>query len=188
MLRIAPHHEATTDSGRSAALCRLFLPQAVELLAGHVLPFRRDVGTRPAFLIAIAATWAMARWAKARQMRTGQQFHTILAGIGLLIGLPLLVWLAGGAPLAMSRPELKGFNFAGGAEVLPEFFALLVGLTIYTATFIAEIVRAGILAVNKGQSEAAAALGLRPGTAMRLVILPQALRVIIPPMTEASSR
>lgn len=136
-----------------------------------------------AFLVAIAATWAMSRWAKARQMRTGQQFHTILAGIGLLIGLPLIVWLVGGAPLAMSRPELKGFNFAGGAEVLPEFFALLIGLTIYTATFIAEIVRAGILAVNKGQSEAAAALGLRPGTAMRLVILPQALRVIIPPMT-----
>jgi general L-amino acid transport system permease protein len=136
-----------------------------------------------AFLVGIALAWAVGRWAKARQMRTGQQFHSIYAGIGLIIGLPIIVWLLGGAPTAMSWPELKGFNFVGGAEVLPEFFALLLGLTIYTAAFIAEIVRAGVLAVNRGQSEAAAALGLRPGTAMRLVILPQALRVIIPPMT-----
>ena len=136
-----------------------------------------------ALLVAIGLAWAMARWARARQARTGEQFPVIYTGIGLIVGLPLIVWLIGGAPLAMSWPELKGFNFVGGAEVLPEFFALLVGLTIYTAAFIAEIVRAGILAVNKGQSEAAAAVGLRPGQSMRLVILPQALRVIIPPMT-----
>ena len=136
-----------------------------------------------AFLLAIAATYLVGRWARARQARTGEQFHTVWTGIGLIIGLPLIVWLVGGAPIAMSWPEFKGFNFVGGANIAPELTALLIGLTIYTAAFIAEIVRAGILAVNKGQSEAAAALGLRSGTTMRLVILPQALRVIIPPMT-----
>ena len=136
-----------------------------------------------AFLLAIIIAYAITRWAKARQMRTGQQFHSVYTSIGLIVGLPLLVWLVGGAPTAMSVPEFKGFNFTGGANIAPELTALLVGLTIYTAAFIAEIVRAGILAVNKGQSEAAAALGLRAGTSMRLVILPQALRVIIPPMT-----
>jgi general L-amino acid transport system permease protein len=136
-----------------------------------------------AFLLALVLAYAVARWARARQMRTGQQFHTIWSGLALIIGLPLIVWLIGGAPTAMSVPVLKGFNFTGGANIAPELTALLFGLTVYTASFIAEIVRAGILAVNRGQSEAAAALGLRSGTAMRLVILPQALRVIIPPMT-----
>jgi general L-amino acid transport system permease protein len=99
-----------------------------------------------------------------------------------MVGLPALVWLAGGAPHHMSWPELKGFNFAGGTVIQPEFTALLVGLVLYTSAFVAEIVRSGILALHKGQSEAAAALGLSRGQAMRLVLLPQALRVI-PPMT-----
>jgi general L-amino acid transport system permease protein len=136
-----------------------------------------------ALLLGIAASFVLAKWASRRQAATGQQFPTAWASLGLIFGLPLVVFVFAGFPLVWDVPELKGFNFAGGVVLLPEFFALLLGLTIYTAAFIAEIVRAGILAVHRGQSEAAAALGLRPGTSMRLVILPQALRVIIPPMT-----
>jgi general L-amino acid transport system permease protein len=101
----------------------------------------------------------------------------------LAVGLPLIVFLACGAPFALDAPALRGFNFSGGSSLSPEFAALLLGLVIYTGTFIAEIVRAGITAVSWGQSEAAMALGLRSGQRMRLVVLPQALRVIIPPMT-----
>jgi general L-amino acid transport system permease protein len=133
--------------------------------------------------IGVAATIAIFRWARRRQARTGQQFPTGWVGLGLVVGLPLAVFLAAGAPLDLDRPELKGFNFTGGDAVSPEFAALLLGLVVYTGTFIAEIVRAGILAVSHGQSEAAMALGLKPGQRMRLIVLPQALRVIIPPMT-----
>ena len=136
-----------------------------------------------ALLIGTVATYIVARWAKRRQELTGQPFHTIYAGIGLLVGAPLLVWLAGGAPVGMSWPQLKGFNFGGGTVIQPEFTALLLGLVLYTSAFVAEIVRSGILALHKGQSEAAAALGLSRSQAMRLVLLPQALRVIVPPMT-----
>ena len=136
-----------------------------------------------AFVLGLAAAIAVSRWARRRQMATGAQFPSGWVGIGLIVGLPLLVFLAAGAPLAFDWPALKGFNFAGGGAVSPEFAALLLGLTIYTASFIAEIVRAGILSVSWGQSEAASALGLRPSLTMRLVVLPQALRVIIPPMT-----
>jgi general L-amino acid transport system permease protein len=99
------------------------------------------------------------------------------------LGLPFIVWLLGGAPHHMSWPELKGFNFDGGTVIQPEFTALLLGLVLYTSAFVAEIVRSGILALHKGQSEAAMALGLSRGQVMRLVLLPQALRVIVPPMT-----
>jgi general L-amino acid transport system permease protein len=136
-----------------------------------------------AFLVGIAATWFVKRWAKRRQDSTGLPFPTIKAAIGLIFGLPLLVWLLGGAPHHMSWPELKGFNFDGGVVIQPEFTALLLGLVLYTSAFIAEIVRSGILALHKGQSEAAMAIGLSRGQVMRLVLLPQALRVIVPPMT-----
>jgi general L-amino acid transport system permease protein len=136
-----------------------------------------------AFGVGVVATFGIFRWARQRQARTGEQFATGWVGLGLVVGLPLAVFLGSGAPLALDRPELKGFNFVGGHAVSPEFAALLLGLVIYTGTFIAEIVRAGILAVSWGQSEAAMALGLKPGHRMRLIILPQALRVIIPPMT-----
>jgi len=136
-----------------------------------------------ALLVGIAATWFMKRWAKKRQEATGQPFHTVLAGIGLILGLPAVVWLAFGAPHHMSWPELKGFNFDGGTVIQPEFTALLVGLVIYTSAFVAEIVRSGILALHKGQTEAASALGLSRTQVMRLVLLPQAMRVIVPPMT-----
>jgi len=97
--------------------------------------------------------------------------------------LPLLVFFIKGGPITFTLPELRGFNFAGGVRVIPEFVALLLALSTYTAGFIAEIVRAGILAVDKGQTEAAYSLGLRTGPTLRLVVVPQALRVIIPPLT-----
>ncbi|WP_372396794.1 amino acid ABC transporter permease [Azospirillum sp. HJ39] len=136
-----------------------------------------------ALLVALLLTWGISRWAKARQARTGQPFPMGWTGLGLILGLPLLAWLAGGAPIAMDVPKLTGFNFTGGAAVSPEFFAILTGLTIYTSAFIAEVVRSGITAVNWGQTEAARALGLPSGPTLRLVILPQALRVIVPPLT-----
>jgi general L-amino acid transport system permease protein len=136
-----------------------------------------------AFVAGLVIAFVVRRWARARQERTGRQFPSGWVGLGLALGLPALVFLANGAPLRLDMPVLRGFNFAGGTAVSPEFGALLIGLVVYTGTFIAEIVRAGILAVSWGQSEAAMALGLRPGQRMRLVVLPQALRVIIPPMT-----
>ena len=136
-------------------------------------------------LVGIAAAWTVHRWAKARQAATGQQFPSILVGFGLVIAVPFVVWLLGGAPSTMSWPELKGFNFQGGLVIQPEFTALLVGLTLYSSSYVAEIVRSGILALHKGQSEAAAAIGLSRGQAMRLVLLPQALRRIVPPMTSS---
>jgi len=129
------------------------------------------------------ALYFLNRWARQRQARTGQPFPVLVAGVGLLLGLPLLAWLLGGSPTAMDVPKLVGFNFKGGANISPEFAALLLGLVLYTAAFVAEIVRAGIESVSHGQTEAAMAIGLRPGRVLSLVILPQALRVIIPPLT-----
>jgi len=136
-----------------------------------------------ALLIALGLGWGIARWARKRQERTGQLFPTIRVGLALVLLLPALVWLSFGAPTAMDIPVLSGFNFKGGQTVSPEFAALLLGLILYTSAFVAEIVRAGIQSVSHGQVEAAMAIGLRPGPVLRLVILPQALRVIIPPLT-----
>jgi general L-amino acid transport system permease protein len=123
------------------------------------------------------------KWATRRQHLTGKIFPVFRTSIALIIGLPLICWLLGGAPVEMSVPELKGFNFKGGYTVSPEFAALLLGLVLYTAAFVAEVVRAGIQSVSKGQTEAAMAIGLKPGQVLKLIILPQALRVIIPPLT-----
>jgi general L-amino acid transport system permease protein len=136
-----------------------------------------------AMLIGICGTILVARWARQRQERTGEQFHTILAGAGLIILPALAVFLAAGAPLDLDKPVLAGFNFQGGVVISPEFAALLFGLVANTSAFVAEIVRSGIQAVSWGQTEAAGALGLRQGQVLRLVVLPQAIRVIIPPMT-----
>jgi general L-amino acid transport system permease protein len=136
-----------------------------------------------ALLVGIVVAYLVHRWARKRQDLTGQPFPSIIAGFGIVIGLPFLVWLLGGAPSQMSWPGLKGFNFEGGLVIQPEFTALLLGLVLYSSAFIAEIVRSGILALHKGQSEAAMAIGLSRGQSMRLVLLPQALRVIVPPMT-----
>jgi general L-amino acid transport system permease protein len=136
-----------------------------------------------AMLVGMVATFLLNRWAKRRQALTGQQFPILRAALGLIVGIPLLVFLALGAPLALERPVLRGFNFVGGATLTPEFAALLIGLVTYTAAFIAEIVRSGILAVSHGQTEAALAVGLKRSLVLRLVVLPQALRVIVPPTT-----
>jgi len=140
------------------------------------------------FLAAIAAIVGIRRWARKRQEKTGEQFPVFLTSLGLFFGLPLLGLIAAvlvydGVPLSFEYPALTGFNFTGGLVMIPEFVALLLALSAYTAAFIAEIVRAGILAVSHGQTEAARSLGLRNGPTLRLVIIPQALRVIIPPLT-----
>lgn len=136
-----------------------------------------------AFLAGLVIAVIVRYWARARQMRTGRIFPMGRTALALILGLPLLVYLVLGAPIRFELPELKGLNFATGLRVIPEFLALLLALSTYTAGFIAEIVRAGILAVNKGQTEAAYSLGLRPGLTLRLIVVPQALRVIIPPLT-----
>ncbi len=136
-----------------------------------------------AVIIGIVASFFLVRWAHRRQERTGERFPAISAAIGLVIAMPTLVFLVLGAPLTFDYPELQGFNFKGGYELTPEFVSLLLALSIYTAAFIAEVVRAGILSVSHGQTEAAFALGLKRSWTLRLIIIPQAMRVIIPPLT-----
>jgi general L-amino acid transport system permease protein len=135
------------------------------------------------FLTGCIAVYFLRRWARLRQAETGQIFPVFRVSVGILLLLPFITWLVGGAPTAMSVPELKGFNFQGGVNVSPEFAALLMGLVLYTAAFVAEAVRAGIQSVSKGQREAAMSIGLKTNQVLQLVILPQALRVIIPPLT-----
>ncbi|PWL18115.1 amino acid ABC transporter permease [Falsochrobactrum shanghaiense] len=173
------------------------LPQARESLA---LPFGSYLNNRGFFfpapvwgegawllpvalLLGILASLIVARWAYRRQMATGQPFHTLRVSAALIIGLPLLALIATGFPVSFEFPTLGTFNLTGGTQIKPEFLALFLALSFYTAAFIAETVRAGVLGVSKGQSEAAFALGLRPRATMRLVIVPQALRIIIPPLS-----
>lgn len=136
-----------------------------------------------AMLVGAIGAYILAQRADKKQAETGHRPKTLLPSLGMIFGLAAVVWLVGGAPTDVNTPELRGFNFQGGQSLSPEFLALLLGLTIYTSAFIAEIVRSGIQAVNYGQTEAAKAVGLNPGTTLRLVVLPQALRVIIPPIT-----
>ena len=136
-----------------------------------------------AFAVGLLALIALKLWAKRRQDRTGRRFPMFWIGFALVIAPPAIILVATGFPIGFERPELRGFNFVGGVRLIPEFVALLVALTTYTAAFIAEVVRAGILAVPRGQTEAALALGLRRGLMLRLVVVPQALRVIVPPLT-----
>ena len=135
------------------------------------------------FVLGIVAALIVGRWAHRRHMATGQPFPMLWVGLGLVIVPTLIVYFALGQPLDWDVPERTRFNFRGGFNVTPELVALWWALATYTGAFISEIVRAGILSVSKGQSEAAHALGLRPGLTMRKIIIPQALRVIIPPLT-----
>lgn len=135
------------------------------------------------FGLAVVAAIVIERWAFKRRERTGQTFPTWRVNLLLVFVLPLLLYFLLGSPLSWEYPELRGFNFSGGIAVIPELAALLVALSIYTGTFIAEIVRSGILSVSHGQTEAAHALGLRRGLTLRLVVIPQAMRVIVPPLT-----
>ncbi len=144
-----------------------------------------------ALVLGLILTFFVKRWADKRQAATGQQFPLARTALGLIVGLPFAVYLVLGAPLEWGLPEFRdtgsmlrrGFQLGTGLQVIPEFLALLFALSLYTASFIAEIVRAGILAVSYGQTEAASALGIKNSHTLRLVIIPQALRVIIPPLT-----
>lgn len=136
-----------------------------------------------ALILGFVLTLVWRRIALRRQMADGQPRRIWPVALALMVALPVAVWWALGGNFDIDRPELRGFNFRGGITMSPEYFALLIGLVTYTAGFIAEIVRAGILAVPQGQWEAAEALGLRRGQVLRRIVLPQALRVIVPPVT-----
>jgi general L-amino acid transport system permease protein len=134
------------------------------------------------FIAAVAGSFFLRRWAKQRQMETGERFPVFAVSIAAILLLPILVSFVLGNPVSFSVPIKGGFNFQGGMVFQPEIVALILGLALNTSAFIAEIVRGGIIAVSHGQTEAALALGLRPSWTLRLVIIPQALRIIIPPM------
>jgi len=168
--------------------------QAVELLPGVFISNRGIKLPLPAdhlgfdlaaagFALAVVLALALAHVMRRRQQASGDVRPIGRWIAALLVGLPLAGWLAGGAPLDFDVPRLRGFGFVGGATLTPEYTALLFGLVVYTGAFIAEVVRAGIQSVDRGQWEAAESLGLRRGAVLRLVVLPQALRVIIPPIT-----
>lgn len=176
VLRVLPSPKQSVEMGPAFLNIRgLFLPKPV-----FESGFGLVVG---AFFVALAAIWFVRRWAAKRKDATGQEFPVLWTSLGLLFGLPLLMYFIMGQPLSFDHPELKGFNFKGGMSLIPEFVALWLSLTIYTASFIAEIVRGGILAVPHGQKEAASSLGLPASKTMRFVVVPQAMRVIIPPLT-----
>lgn len=153
----------------------LFVPKPI--------PDEQFVWVWVALAVSIVLWIVLSRWAKARLERTGQRFPVFFAGLGLTALIIGVVWLVSGASVTFDPPVLNRFNFKGGLELPPELVALAFGLTIYTASFIAETVRGGIQSVSYGQTEAAAALGLKESDRLRLVIVPQAMRVIIPPLT-----
>ena len=134
-------------------------------------------------LLGVVFSFFVARWARKRQMETGQQFPVLWTALALIVGLPLLGFVAAGFPLTFDMPQKGTFNLTGGANIIPEFLSLFLALSFYTAAFIAEIVRAGIMGVPRGQTEAYSALGIRPAQGLRLVVIPQAMRIIIPPLT-----
>jgi general L-amino acid transport system permease protein len=176
-----------THSLPTAREALTILPGVYLSKSGLTFPTLQGHPVHPYMLLAgvvgCLLAWTWTHWARRYQTATGRRRPLLLPSLGLILGLPLLVWLVAGAPIAVDVPARTRFAFTGGSSVTPEFLALLTGLTLYTAAFIAETVRGGIQAVPWGQTEAAAALGLRRGLALRLVILPQALRIIIPPTT-----
>jgi general L-amino acid transport system permease protein len=171
----APRQSYALPGGAYLNVRGLYLPAPVPEPG-----FGLVVGALTAGIVVALLLW---RWARRRQARTGERFPLFWASLAAVVGLPLAAFLIAGRPLTFDYPELGGFNFRGGVAVIPELMALLLGLAIYTASFIAEIVRSGILGVPKGQTEAAQAVGLSKGQALRLVVIPQAARIIIPPLT-----
>ncbi len=168
--------------------------QSISVFGSFFLSNRGFVGPKPianpgleafalAILVAIVASLLLQRYARRQLFESGRLVKIWPYVVGLLIGLPLLTALLFGAPVTFEIPELKGFNFSGGSRIIPEFVALTVALSTYTAAFIAEIVRAGIQSVHKGQMEAGSSLGLQRGSVLRLIVVPQAMRVILPPLT-----
>jgi general L-amino acid transport system permease protein len=168
---------------QSVALLDAFFLNNRGLFSPKPLPEPGFAAIPLAFLVALAGVVVLSRWARRRRDRTGRPFHTVVVSLALLVGLPWLAAAATGFPLRWQYPVLEGFNFVGGMELIPELVALVIALSTYTAAFIGEIVRAGILGVSRGQLEAAQAVGLSRGQTLRLVIVPQALRIIIPPLT-----
>lgn len=167
--------------------------QALEPVGGFFLSNRGFYVPRPEFgdfawvipaalAAAVAGVWLFARHARRVQERTGRIYPVFSIGLAAIVAAPVIAFYAAGSPVELDWPALKGFNYKGGVALKPEFFALWFALSIYTAAFIAEIVRSGILAVSHGQTEASYSLGIKPGRTMRLVIIPQALRVIVPPL------
>ncbi|MGO4704205.1 amino acid ABC transporter permease [Microvirga sp. 2MCAF38] len=156
-----------------------FMPRPIYAADSWAIPVALAIG--------IIGTILFRRWAKKQQVATGRQYPVGIVTLVLVLGLPIVTWavlsLLNANPVSFDLPQKGTFNLRGGMQILPEFVALLIGLVTYTAAFIAEVVRAGILAVSKGQSEAAGSLGLKPGQTLRLVVVPQAMRVIIPPLT-----
>ncbi len=134
-------------------------------------------------VVGIALSIYVAYRANIRQMATGQQFPVVLTSLALIVGMPLLGMLLAGMPVGLDFPKKGGFNLTGGTNIKPEFLSLIIALSFYTAAFIAEIVRAGIVGVPRGQTEAYSALGLSSGQGLRLVVIPQAMRIVIPPLT-----
>ena len=168
--------------------------QSVSLFGSFFLSNRGFVVPKPiaqaglepfalAILVATVASFLLQRYARRQLFESGRLIKIWPYVLGLLIGLPLLTALMFGPPVTFEVPELKGFNFSGGSRIIPEFVALTVALSTYTAAFIAEIVRAGIQSVHKGQMEAGSSLGLQRGSVLRLIVVPQAMRVILPPLT-----
>ena len=181
VLRALPEPRSSLNFGLGFFLNNrgLYMPRPLFASDVWVLLASLALGTAAAIAYGVSA--------HRRQRATGQQSPVVRATIGFVLGLPMLTWLVlaytAGNPVAFEVPTQTRFNLNGGLQIFPELVALTLGLTIYTAAFIAEIVRAGILAVSKGQTEAASALGIQPGPTLRLVVIPQAMRVIIPPLT-----
>lgn len=174
VLATLPHARNSLSLGESVFLNvrGLYIPKLIgQAGSGYVWA---------SLVLAIVCIWGLRRWAKRRQDLTGQQFPVFKASLGLFFGLPLVALVVTGFPFIFEYPELKGFNFRGGITIIPELMALSLALAVYTGAFIAEAVRAGIQAVPNGQTEAARSIGLKENRIMSLIIVPQAMRVIVP--------
>ena len=177
IINTLPHPRQALEFGGSVFLTNrgFYLPKPI--FEPHVWMILLAAG------LGLVATWIYRQHAKREQDRTGKRLPVFWFGLIIILGFPIIAYVLSGDPINFQRPALRGFNFQGGLTLIPEFVALTWALAIYTAAFIAENVRGGILAIHKGQREAAESIGLRPNRVLSLVILPQALRVIIPPLS-----
>jgi general L-amino acid transport system permease protein len=175
--------QALPPPRQSISLFDLFFLSNRGLVVPTPIPHAGLEAVAIALLIAISASLLLRFYAQRQLFQSGRMLTIWPYIVGLIIGLPLIASLAFGSPVSFEIPQLRGFNFAGGSRIIPEFVALTLALSTYTGAFIAEVVRAGILSVHKGQMEAGSSLGLSRGAALRLIVVPQALRVILPPLT-----